>query len=428
VEKLLKVSQQTSWQLFGKIITSLTTLFILSLISRNFGEAQTGTITLALTYLAFFSLVADFGINAHILPSFIEGDITLKWRKMLGFRTVFTICSALAALIGIILWPNINEEFQKAVLIGLFGVFEGGIWICALAVFQSKLRYDLAVTATVLGTLTTLIMVVLLVNYQVSPSLIMLAYVAGWIVTGTVAFWGVSKLITTNPKTTFIKQLLPIIDWNYIRRIIKESWPISLTLILNIAYFRLDTFILSFLKTFNEVGIYNVSFQVFQAALVVPAFIMNSYYPLMLKSFKDDNCRFFKELAYAGILMVVLGFTGTITTLFLAPMIINIITGGQGFTGSVQALQILSLGFPAYFLSAILMWTMITLKKYKTMLVVYLIGLLFNVFLNFLLIPQYSFIAASFVTVVSEYLILIIQLFILLPLFFKRQSLEVAKI
>ena len=89
--------------------------------------------------------------------------------------------------------------------------------------------------------------------------------------------------------------------------------------------------------------------------------------------------------------------------------IINIITGG-GFTGAAESLRILSLGFPAYFVTALFIWVLVAKKRYKLMLGIYVIGAIFNLLANWLYIPQSSFYAASWITIASEYLILFLQL------------------
>ena len=100
-------------------------------------------------------------------------------------------------------------------------------------------------------------------------------------------------------------------------------------------------------------------------------------------------------------------------TFFLAPVITNLLTGG-GFLGASQSLRILALGFPAYFVSALLMWILVGKGRYKTLLIVYTLGLIANLLLNFILIPQFSFYGASATTVISEYLILLLLLVSLL--------------
>ena len=162
---------------------------------------------------------------------------------------------------------------------------------------------------------------------------------------------------------------------------------------------------IAYFKSLSDAGIYNIAYSVFQSALVLPAFIMNSYYPLMLKSLGG--------IRYVGLGLLGLSLFGSGVTLIFAPVIIKILTG-SGFTGSIQVLQILSMGFPAYFLSSLLMWLLITKGQYKSMFLLYTLGTVFNIILNLVFIPKYSFFAAATVTVISEYLILVMQAVVLL--------------
>ena len=169
---------------------------------------------------------------------------------------------------------------------------------------------------------------------------------------------------------------------------------------LNVVYFRVDSFLLAYFRNISDVGIYNIAFSIFQTALVFPAFIMNAYYPMMLKSLK--------QIRVIGLILLVIAGLGSLLTFLLAPLLVPILTGG-GFEGSVESLQILSLGFPAFFLSSLMMWILVTKNRYKVMLAIYGIGLLVNIVLNLIYIPSGSFIAASWITVLCEYLILTLQ-------------------
>lgn len=380
MEVLTKIFKQTFWQILGKVITSLSTFIILGMVARNYGEKGTGIFTLALTYLAIFYLLADFGFNAHALKKFqIE-----QFRKLLGTRLVWSGILVVVAVGLLPFWPFANAEFNQAVLLGSLAIVGSGVFVTCNLVFQSKLRYDLSVLASGIGTAISLLIFMYLASIKVEVSLLLLAHLVGWLVIALSALW-------------FVKISLPIFDKQYAYNLFKQSWPVSLTLILNVVYFRADSFMIAYFKGVSDVGIYNVAYLVFQSVLVLPAFIMNSYYPLMLRSFKG--------IKKVGLGLLILSLMGVILTLILAPFMIRILTGG-GFEGSVRSLQILSLGFPAYFLSAILMWVMVTKGQYKTMLLIYAAGLVFNLLLNFIYIPQYSFTAASWITVASEYLIL----------------------
>lgn len=391
-----KIFQQTFWQILGKIVTSLSTFIILGIVARIYGEAGTGVFTLTLTYLAIFYLLSDFGFNAHVLRKLKVKSEKLKveWQKLLGTRLIWSIILVALAVGMLPLWPFATPEFSKAVVFGSLAIVAAGVFVTTNLIFQSQLRYDLSVLALSLGTILSLVLFIYLSLLKLPPPFLLLAHLLGWMAVALIALVLVRK---------FLHRLTPIYDIQYTKYLFKQSWPIAATLALNVVYFRVDSFMIAYFKSVSDVGIYNVAYSVFQSALVLPAFIMNSYYPLMLKSVHGIKLVGFGLFGLASI--------GTVTTLIFAPLIINILTAG-GFAGAVQSLQILSLGFPAYFLSALLMWLLVLKGKYKQMLLIYTLGLVFNLILNFIYIPQYSFLAASWITVISEYLILLMQIFL----------------
>ncbi len=411
MHSVIKVSTQTFWQVLGKAVTSVSTIVILGIISRQFGETGVGIFTLALTYLAFFALAIDFGVNAHLMPSLLKGDFEIVWRKLFGFRLGLAIILIPLAILGGFLWPTQEIMFKYLVLIGsTMAILEPAVFVSANAIFQSRFRYDLSAIGWSSAALAALCLVYLTSLLGLGLPWIMVDYSLGWLTGSLVLLYFVKR---------FVKTARPIFDLNFVGGLLKTAWPISATLILNVLYFRLDAFILSIYRSFFEVGVYNLAYQIFQAALVLPTFIMNGYYPLMLENLNRNRQKFVSNLKLALTGMLGLGLTGVILTLILSPFIVNIITGGKGFSGSIGSLKILSLSFPAFFLSAVFMWVLVGLRKYKTLLGIYLVGLIVNGALNLIFIPQFSYIAASWITVFSEYLILVLQIIILVPYLYK---------
>lgn len=405
--RLLKISQQTLWQVLGKIITSLSTIAVLAIITRRFGETGTGVFTLSLTYLALFALAIDFGVNAHLMPALVRDNFELIWRKLFGFRLLLAVFLIPLAILGGMLWPVESEMFKTLILIGsLMAILEPAIFVSANAIFQSRFRYDLSVIGWSAVALTTLVLVYLTGLAGLGLEWIMVDYSIGWLIGSLMLLYFVKK---------FVKTVWPIFDSGFIVNLIGKSWPISLTLILNVIYFRLDSFFLSLLKGFADVGVYNLSYQLFQTALVLPTFIMNAFYPMMLKVYYQNKQKFVNEIKYSVLGMLCLGLIGVLLTAVLGKFFIGLITGGQGFIGSEQSLLILSLSFPAFFVSSVLMWTLVILKRYKSMAAIYFIGLVFNGLANWLFIPDYSYIASAWITGISEYLILVLQLIMLVP-------------
>lgn len=392
-----KIFQQTSWQILGKAVTSFSTFIILGLIARNYGSEGMGVFTLALTYLAIFYMLADFGFNAHILKKFrVQGPGSgAEWNKLLGTRIVWSVAMVAIAIGLLPILPFTTPDFEKAVFFGSLAIIGSAVFVTCNAIFQSKLRYDLSVFSSSIGTLISLLVFVVLSVFKFPIPFLLFAHFLGWIVIAFIALFLVKK---------FLSKAAPLFDFSYAKNLFKESWPIAATLSLNILYFRADAFMIAHFKSASDVGIYNIAYSVFQSALVLPTFIMNAYYPLMLKSLAKA------KLILLGLLG--LSLAGTLVTFIIAPLVIEILTGG-GFVGSSQVLQILSLGFPAYFVSALLMWILISRGKYRSMFLLYTSGMIFNIILNYFYIPKYSYLAASWTTVISEYFILALQVMVL---------------
>ena len=418
----LKISQQTLWQILGKVVTSISTFIILGIVARNYGESGTGVFTLALTYLAIFYLLSDFGFNAHVLRKGIGFRVQgiVEWQKLLGTRLVWSAILVVLAVVTLSFWPFTTVDFTQAVIFGSLAVVASGVFVTCNLIFQSKLRYELSVLASSLGTLVSLAVFIYLASLKVPIPFLLLAHLLGWVVIAITSLVLVKKIATA---TSWLRndgkgsisegKNLFIFDLSYTINLFKQSWPIAATLALNVIYFRADAFMIAYFRSSAEVGIYNVAYSVFQTALVLPTFIMNAYYPMMLKSLKG--------IKLIGLGLGILASLGTVMTYLLSPIITGILTGG-GFEGSSQSLQILSFGFPAYFLSALLMWMMVTKGRYKLMLAIYALGLVVNLTLNAVYIPQYSFLAASWITVISEYLILVLLVMVLL--FERRENLS----
>ncbi len=385
-----KIFKQTFWQVLGKIITSLSSFIIIGAVARNYKEAGTGIFTLVLTYLTMFFLMNDFGFNAHMLRK-----SQIEWQKLLGVRLVWSAALIAIAIALLPFLPFASLGFRQAVVYGVFAILGSGIFITCNLIFQQRLRYDLSVLSSSIGTLIYLLLILNLTGNHASLSSLTFSLTAGWV------FMGLFSLAFVYP---YVKNILPVFDLRFAKKLVKDSWPIAATLVLNVVYFRADSFMVAFFKGSGDVGIYNVAYSVFQSVLVLPTFIMNAYYPLMLKSLNG--------IRLVGLSLLGIASIGTLLTLFIAPFLINIITGG-GFLGASKSLQILSLGLPAYFLSSLLMWYLISKGKYKSLLLLYTSGLVLNLILNFIYIPQYSFFAASWITVVSEYVILLLQAIVL---------------
>jgi len=401
VQRLLKISEQTVWQVLSKIVNAASTLLVLGLITRNYGTEGTGVYTLALTYIIFFYLAADLSLNNYFLTKYSKGSKDPSY--LFSLRLVWSVCLIVLANLLVYFMPFNTPLFQMTVLVGSLAILLNNISVSTNLIFQANLKYQQYMIASVVGSLMMLISTYFLSLKPYPISVLMLGVVFGWLINNIISFYLANKLYP-------LKFLLP--SWGYLKNLLITVWPLSATLILNTIYFRLDSFVLTSLKGFEEVAIYNLSYSIFQTILVIPTFIMNSYYPLMLLQIKENLEKFNNQIKLAGLFLLLFSVLVIAITWMAAPIIIGIIAGG-GFSKSADTLRYLVLTLPAFFLSSLFMWTLMSLKKFRTLFLIYLVGLFVNLILNLLLIPVYGINGAIITTAISEYLILSMQVMIL---------------
>ncbi|MDD2822606.1 MAG: flippase [Candidatus Daviesbacteria bacterium] len=407
-----KVSSQTIWQIISKVATSLSTFIILGLVSRTFGQTGTGAFTLALTYLGFFYLATDLGLNAFFLPRLSINKEELN--SLFNARLIMSFALILLANIGTFFLPFADNNFKLLVLIGSLTITFNSLLSSFNLIFQNQLKYEYSMAATSLGAFFNVVVVAFLCTIHTPLYLLALGTLFSTLVTAITSYSLVSS---------FYKFSFNFSQSNFIINTLKSAWPMMLTLGLNTVYFRVDTFILSSHYSMAVVGTYNLAYQIFQSMLVVPTFIMNSFYPILIADQRTRVGLFVRKVLFSSIVLLSISIIALVLTWIFSPLIIKLITGSD-FGGSSVALNILSLGLPAFFVTSLLMMVLIIFGKYKPLAAVYAVGLLVNVILNLVWIPQFSFIAASWVTVVSEYLILILQLLIVLPLLREQNQIE----
>jgi len=212
------------------------------------------------------------------------------------------------------------------------------------------------------------------------------------------------------------------ISGSYAKELLLMSWPLGLMFIFSQINFKADSILLSVLKlpdlglnNIQAVGVYGLSYKIFEVMLVVPTFIMNATYPILLDSY-NLNLKKFKEsflktiyvMLGLGVGISVIGYFG-VKYLITPELIEKVFTAD--FDISKQVLMILLTGIFIFFVTQPLSWFLVIRDKQKILPFVYGISALFNVSLNYYLIPKYSFIASSYLTWLSELVTLILLSF-----------------
>lgn len=399
-----KIAVNTFVQVIGKLIGAAASLLITILIARSFGVEGYGEFTKIIAFVTPLYLVADFGFNAIVLKKISENEdkTVIYFSNLLGLRLLISLILIFLAVSVLSLLPYnpiLNQGFSPQVKLGIIflslTILTQSIFTTANVLFQKNLRYDLSVISALSGSLIIVLSVFAFTSLRAPLLLVITSYIIGGLVMATSAL---------NFSRRFLPQFKLSFNFSVWKKLFWETLPISATLIFNLIYFRADMIILSFMRANTEVSYYGLAYKFFEVPLAIATFFMNSLYPVLLHSSKE-NKNFSVLIKKISIFLFIVSLVITIIYFIGAPYLGLI---RSEFIPAVPALRILSLSFPLFFLSAFFMWVLIAIEKQNLLAIFYGTSMVLNILLNFIFIPRYGYLAAAVITNISELWILVL--------------------
>ncbi len=417
---LLKISANTIAQIISRATSTASTLIITLLITHTLTKADLGIFITITSYVALFYVIADFGLNGVLIREAAgdERKISDYFASLVSLRLILSIITVFIAL-SVLGFTHHSAFIKLGIIISTVSIVTTSVFNTSLAIFQAKLRYDQAAIADILGSIMTLASAYLFIISHFSIIFVVVAYLLGGATRALVSLF----LVGSQTTGTFVK-----FNTNLWGQMLLIALPIGATLIFSEFVANIDKQIVYLanyqakLHLNNEVaaGVYGLAYNVFGFGIILPAFFVNSVYPLLIRD-KNENLpllrnnffKYSKMLAFAGVLITVL-------VLILSPQIIGLF---GSYNQSIGTLRILSLGYVFFYITPLLMWTVISLNKEKLLPFVYGFAAVFNLATNIYFVPRFGFNSAAVITVITEALIFVL-LFVIMTPFFKFKGEE----
>lgn len=385
------VFKNASYQTFARILTSGKGFLLAIILARSFGADGYGDFIKVTSFVALFYLFCDFGINAIFLQ---RKDSQESFRSLLYLRLIIAVILFVVASLVVYILPYdrvLEVGFSPLVKLGILifslEFFAQSVLFSSSAIFQKKLRYDFWAKSLGVGSLLSLIFAALAVWAKQPLHIVISALVLSDMIAAAIA------LFYTREK------IFPVgINLKFSKNLILSSIPLGMVLVFNLIYFRIDSLIIAVFRSSSEVGIYGLSFLFFDFLLALPLFISNSVYPILLKERENKN-NFLKLTRNYFLIYLGLAFTIAVPFWFATPLF-SIIK--PEFAGAIVPFRILLLSLPFFFLTSFFQWILITFKKTGYLMSVYFLLMCLNIFLNFIFVPVYSYVAAAAITAIGE--------------------------
>ncbi|MBU2577420.1 oligosaccharide flippase family protein [Patescibacteria group bacterium] len=379
------------------VVSFLTTAFL----TRKFGSEGYGNYVFLTSFVLIFVGLSDMGTTTiSIRESSVHREkIKETFNNLLGLRLFLSLIAVLILNLLVIFLPQFSNLRLEAIIASSVIVFLI-LRTTTQAVFQTYFRLDTASLLEIISSFVFLLAIYFsfqLFNTYSSLLLLMI-------------FWSFSALVSGVAGLFLVKKYFSLqieIDREKIKKLLKESFPLGIYLLVYSVYDRgIDSFIIKSFSGSSAVGFYGLAYKIHGNLILGAAFLMNSLFPY-LSSLKDKGTKIKETFRKAYTILFVSGITILFFGLFLSPFIIKIV-GGEGFSPAINALRILLWATFFSYLNHLNGYLMVAIGKQDKLLSFSLISLLVNLILNLIFVPKFSFLAAAFVTVITEATILLL--------------------
>ncbi len=398
-----KIAFNTGWQALGKIVGLGLSLVAAALVMRYLGREGWGQYSIILAFLQLFGIIMDFGLYIILIKkiSRIEESSGELVNNIFTLRLLSGVFFLSLAPIAVIFFPYAPIVKLGIIVTALFYLFISLNQLLS-AIFQKFLATYWIAIGEVVGKVALLAGSLLAIYLKMN-----LLWIMGALVLGS----GINFLVNFLASRRYFKIRLRW-QWPVWRTVIKEAWPVALSIALALIYFKGDMVILSWFKSEEEVGIYGAPYKMLEVLASFPAMFVGLALPVLTAKWQERNLVDFKKILQKAFnFLVIITVPMIFGCLVLAKPIMALV-GGPEFVISAPLLQILILATGAIFLGTLFTYLVVAVDRQKQMIWGYGIIAVTSLILYLVFIPKYSYWAAAAITVYSEILVLLISLII----------------
>ncbi len=398
-----RIAKNTTLLFVSQIISYMLGFFVTVYIARYLGTEGYGTISLAIALGAMLVVFTELGLSTLMVRE-ISRDTKLASSYISTVLLIKIVLAILTFLIVVVFVHLAHYSYEVSLVVYIITAsFVVNVFTNIFtSVFQANEKMEYQSIGSILNIVITLSGVLLAISLHLSIIYIAVVYLAANIILlmfhFTICAW------------KFILPKKIVFDRGLTKFLIAEALPLTISGAFLLIAFRIDTIILSLLTNNSEVGIYNAAYNLLVALLFLPSVYVMAIFPVLSRLYVDSKKtlqfsyeRSFKYMAILG-LPIAVG-----TTLLSNPIILLIYK--STFYQSIIALQILIWTIPLLFVDNILGVCITSINRQRETVKITFLAMVVNIVLNSLLIPTHGllafipihgFIAASYITVLTE--------------------------
>jgi O-antigen/teichoic acid export membrane protein len=273
-----------------------------------------------------------------------------------------------------------------------------------ISIFKAEEDFETETLVVTFQTLCLLMLLTIVVSFELISAtraawLILISNILGLLI-AIVIFW---KRFNSSKKP-----LIMNVNKLFVRKITKQGFPFAIQNFLGVAYFQFDIVLIGELLNVASVGYYQAAMRLITGFMRIPMIMINAFYPRIAQSFGAR--KEYVDLSTSHTLVHFMTWVGgLLTILFLvtaAPLITLLYT--QKMTPAIPILRILSIVLVTRFIASGYGIILTSCHRQINQLMGAIVAVVINLSLNFLLIPTHGFLAAAWVSVITNAILLLL--------------------
>lgn len=387
-----KYLANTSWLFAEKVIRLLIAFFVGIYIIRYLGPDEFGLLSYALSFAGLFFVISTLGLDSIVVRELVKEPG--KRDQLLG--SVFTLriigafialsFTAAAALLS-------GEETYTLILILIIAV---STLFQSLGVvdqyFQSIVKVKYAVYVQSGSVFIAAAIKVLLILFEFP--LIYFAIVH----TSESVFLAFGYFIVYRYKK------LNILGWKFNFRLAKnlltDAWPLILSGLVVTIYMKIDQVMIKNMLDSKQVGLYAAAVKLCEAWYFIPMAVTTSLFPAIVSAKQTNEGLYLSRLQKLYDILAWTAIAIAVPVTIFSSEIITLLFGID-YLASSPVLTIYIWAGVATFLGVASSQYLISENLTKLSFYRTLIGMVLNVILNLILIPEYGIVGSAYATLIS---------------------------
>lgn len=394
MQRMKRIGIDLSLAAFGHFLEKGIALVVITILVRHVDKVSMGQFFFAISVCSVVAMLTELGTCRHLVRA-VAGDAghaAAYLQQVLRLRLPLLLAALVLINLSVVLFaPSLSIIFL----------------LCSIYVLAADLYY--AFGSTLLGMRAVAARAVTgLIGPCVLLVLVPFATYRQWTLEQILIAYALSSLLMTG------------ITWHYtlrrigrtaggavtsLRELLNSSLPLFMLSLLMLAHARTDEIMLASLRGFSEVAAYAAAYKLAEVSRAVIRPVTMVLFPIMTAALTEHSpVRYRRDMRRLIGGSAAVGLMVATVVILLAPFIVPWIFGAA-YREATAITQVLFLVTPALFAGQTAITVANALRLDRPAITIVTIGVITNIILNAMIIPQWGAIGAAYTTVATESLI-----------------------